>query len=348
MGKDLQNEVHHPYDKAYKLLLSSRELFAELLHSFVDSEWVKQISEEDLIMVDKSYVLSDYMEKESDIVYKAKLLGQEFYFYVLLELQSKVDFEMPHRLLTYMTEIWRDVKRNAQDGETRRKGYKLPAIVPIVLYNGQAPWTAVRSFRNMQDGEQHFGDELLSFRYLLIDVKRLEEAHLEALENLMALVFLVEQEPDSRMFTDRLRKSSRVLKNLSPELFQLFKSWFKMINPKETEQVNRVLDEFNDPKGADIMISNLTKILRDEYYEMRRKGLEDGLAEGMAKGLNQGISQGISQGVIQGRAEGETAARTEIARKLLEEGMSTEQAARISGLTPSEIEQLAAEKDGLS
>lgn len=204
------------------------------------------------------------------------------------------DFEMPHRLLTYMTEIWRDVKRNAQEGESRRKGYKLPAIVPIVLYNGQAPWTAVRSFRNMQDGEQHFGDELLDFRYLLIDVKRLEEAHLEALENLMALVFLVEQEPDSQMFTDRLRQSSRVL------------------------------DEFNDPKGADMMISNLTKILRDEYYEMRRKGLEDGLAEG------------------------ETAARTEIARKLLEEGMSTEQAARISGLTTSEIEQLAAEKDGLA
>lgn len=319
MNKKSETVVHHPYDKAYKLLLSSRELFAELLHSFVDSEWAKKISETDLIRVDKSYVLSDYMEKESDIVYKARLLEQEFYFYVLLELQSKVDFEMPHRLLTYMTEIWRDVKRNAQ-GETRRKSYKLPAIVPIVLYNGQAPWTAARSFRNMQDGEQHFGSELLDFRYLLIDVKRLEETHLEALENLMALVFLVENELDSRTFTDRLRKSSRVLKNLSPELFQLFKSWFKMINPKETEQVNRVLDEFNDPKGADLMISNLTKILRDEYYEMRRKGL----------------------------AEGETAARTEIARKLLEEGMSTEQAARISGLTPSEIEQLAAEKDGLA
>lgn len=44
MGEKSQTEVHHPYDKAYKLLLSSRELFAELLHSFVDSEWAKKIS----------------------------------------------------------------------------------------------------------------------------------------------------------------------------------------------------------------------------------------------------------------------------------------------------------------
>lgn len=94
-------------------------------------------------------------------------------------------------------------------------------------------------------------------------------------------------------------------------------AWFKLVNPKETEQVGHILDEFNDPKGVDSMISNLTKALRDEYYEMRCKGLEEG------------------------KAEGERAARQEIARNLLAEGMSAEQTMRLSGLTREEIDRLS-------
>lgn len=115
-----------------------------------------------------------------------------------------------------------------------------------------------------------------------------------------------------------------MLKNLNPELFQLFKSWFKMTNPKETEKIGHILDEYEDPKGVDTMISNLTKALRDEYYEMRRKGLEDGMAEGLAEG----------------RLEGEAAASLKIARNLLKEGMSTVQIARLTGLSLSDVEGL--------
>lgn len=321
MHPDRKRPLHHPYDKAYKSLLSSRSLFAELLQNFVPSEWARQIAGEDLLRVDKSYILSDYKEKESDLVYRACIRGQEFYFYLLLEFQSRVDFEMPHRLLTYMTEIWRDVSLNAPPAEVRRKSYRLPAIVPIVLYNGSSAWTAARSFREMLGGEQHFGEELLNFRYVLLDVKRLDERKLQEMDNLMGLIFLVEQHPGAESFTAQLKKSSRMLQTLSPELFRLFKSWFKLINPKETEQIGHILDEFNDPKGVDSMISNLTKALRDEYYEMRRKGLEEGKT--------------------QGKAEGERAARQEIARNLLAEGMSAEQTMRLSGLTREEIDRLS-------
>ncbi len=332
MPPNRKNEFHHPYDKAYKILLSNRAMFATLLHHFVPGDWVKKLDIDTLIRVDKSYVLSDYKEKEADLVYRAQLNGQEFYFYVLLELQSRVDFQMPHRLLTYMTEIWRDAQNNTPQFEKRRKSYKLPAIVPIVLYNGNAKWTAVRSFREMLEGEHHFGAELLNFRYVLLDVKRLDAQQLEEMENLIGLVFLVEQNPGAVPFTNRLRKSSQMLKRLNPELFQLFKAWFKMTNPKETEKIGHILDEYEHPKGVDTMISNLTKALRDEYYEMRRKGLEDGMAEGLAEGR------------VEGRVEGEAAASLKIARNLLKEGMSTVQVARLTGLSLSDVEGLEKEK----
>ncbi len=61
----------------------------------------KNIKAEDLALVNKSFILSDYEEIESDIAYKVKNAKEEIYFYILLELQSTVDFSMPMRLYNW-------------------------------------------------------------------------------------------------------------------------------------------------------------------------------------------------------------------------------------------------------
>jgi hypothetical protein len=53
-----------------------------------------------------------------------------------MELQSTVDFHMPFRLLLYMVEIWRGILKDTKPGDEKTKKFKLPAIVPIILYNG--------------------------------------------------------------------------------------------------------------------------------------------------------------------------------------------------------------------
>ncbi|WP_135550484.1 Rpn family recombination-promoting nuclease/putative transposase [Paenibacillus cymbidii] len=164
--------IHQPHDKGYKYLLSSKKLFLELLRSFVSREWVEQIAESDLTALDKSFILPDFSEKEADLVYRLKTKEQDVIFYVLMEMQSTVDFQMPYRLLLYQVEIWRDIRNNTDPDAAARKSFKLPAIVPIVLYNGEAPWTANTTFRGGIAGDGRFGDELLDFSYLLIDVQR--------------------------------------------------------------------------------------------------------------------------------------------------------------------------------
>ena len=94
---------HHPHDKGYRQLLANRGTFLALFKSFVREEWVNEINEHDLLLVDKSYILPDFSEKEADLVYRLK--SKEIIFYILLELQSTVDYLMPFRLLLYMVEI---------------------------------------------------------------------------------------------------------------------------------------------------------------------------------------------------------------------------------------------------
>ncbi len=50
------------------------------------------------MLMDKSYILEDFSEEESDIVYKVNICGQDVTFYILLEFQSRVDYRMPMRL----------------------------------------------------------------------------------------------------------------------------------------------------------------------------------------------------------------------------------------------------------
>lgn len=57
------------------------------MNSLIYKEWTKYLVRENLTLVNKSYITSDYEELESDIIYKANLNNREVYFYILLEFQ---------------------------------------------------------------------------------------------------------------------------------------------------------------------------------------------------------------------------------------------------------------------
>ena len=136
MNKEFNKEIYHIHDKSYKDLYSKKEIALDLFRSQIKEPWTKEISLEDLTLVNKSFVTSDYEETECDIVYKAQINDTEVIFYILLEFQSTIDYRMPLRLLFYMCEILRDHSKNSNHKKSD-KHLKIPAIIPIVLYNGK-------------------------------------------------------------------------------------------------------------------------------------------------------------------------------------------------------------------
>jgi|GEM_PF-4479204 len=63
------------HDIGYKSLFSSKETFMHFLRKYIGANWVDEINEDDLILMDKSFILKDYKDKEADIIYRAKLKG---------------------------------------------------------------------------------------------------------------------------------------------------------------------------------------------------------------------------------------------------------------------------------
>jgi len=291
-------EINNPHDRGYKSLLASEEIFLELLQSFIDMGWVSLIDPEAITRIDTTQILPDFSEKEADLVYRLKIKNQEVIFYLLLELQSTVDFQMPYRLLIYMMGIWQDVLKNVPSKEATRKDFRLPPIVPIVLYNGRDKWTACRSFKDILAISELFKEYLVDFKYILIDVNRYNERTLTELTNLIGAVFLLDQSENFKEYCEKMLKIAPNLSKFNDNDFQLFKNWIKIIFsmnlPNEARQeIVRILDE-SRPEEAVKMVTNIEKVIGNVYEEGLNDGKMDAAKKMLAKNMPEELINEIT------------------------------------------------------
>ncbi|MBU5445226.1 Rpn family recombination-promoting nuclease/putative transposase [Paenibacillus sp. MSJ-34] len=289
-----QETIHQRHDTSYRFLLSSKKLFVELLRSFVHKGWVQSIDETNVQEIPHSFVLQDFKRKEADLVYRVQLNGQEVVFYLLLEMQSKVDFQMPYRLLLYQVEIWRYLLNDEKKARANRKSFRLPPIVPIVLYNGKQRWTAHRQFRKLLGNEEMFGRELLDFEYLLIDVARYTEDELLSLSNTIGSVFLLDQTENQGQLLERLGKLMHTIQQLPEDSQQKFVAWMANILLQKLPENESHLQEFIQSVKGDVSVMGLEKVLDDIERKGERKG-EQKAKEEVAKRM---IDLGVDVSVI--------------------------------------------------
>ncbi len=282
------NDINNPHDSGYKYLLSSKKAFVQLIRSFVKTGWAEQVDEASLVKIDKSFILQDFKNKEADIVYWAKLKDKEVIFYLLMELQSTVDYLIPYRLLLYMTEIWRDIFKNVSENEAKRKSFRLPVIVPIVLYNGQANWSVPIEFKDTLDSAKLFEDNVLNFKYLLVNVQEYEEKELLELSNLIGSVFLLDKSNDLEEIIEHLKKLMVIIKDLEAEEFRLFTNWAGKIltrdvpSPKK-ETVSNFL-KYTRPEEVEKMISNVERVIKKSLEDAGKQSLEKVAKQMLLKG----------------------------------------------------------------
>ena len=310
------------HDKGYKRILSRKPSFLHLLHRYINASWLDQVTEQDLELIDKEFILKDFQEREADIVYKIRRKnGGECYVYVLLELQSSVDYTMPFRLLIYVTELLKRVWNEADQAKRERKSFRMPPVIPIVLYNGEKPWTAVRNFREYFAEESVFGDSLIDFRYDMIDVNNQEESFLLQMNTLLENVFLLDKSRDIETMERALKVTLRRLQKLDREAQIDLVDWIRDVLFKKAAFA-----------GDDISVENIIRGLQKGDERMFTYGMERAIENDRKKVRQQGIEQGIERGRKEGRAE--------VALKLLMLNMDIKTIAEATGLTEEEIEMI--------
>lgn len=315
------------HDKGYKKLFSKKKNFIDFLKKYINESWVNNINEDDLTLIDKEFISEDYLEKERDIIYKASLNNGEgsVYFYCLLEMQSSVDFSMPFRLLCYMTELLKKEFSNVSKEERKRKEFKLPPVVPIVLYNGKTSWTAEVSFKKYFSCGEKFGNAVIDFTYLLLDLTQENEEFILSTNTLIDNIFAIDKNKSKDEVIEVLKKTLLRLSKLSAEerneliiwLRGTLKSFLK--NDKDIEEV----------------------------IEQVKEGRVEKMKSGIAMAFEDYAEEKVKEIKIAAEKEIKVATEktaTNIVLKMLKKGIDIETISEVTELSIEEVKQIQIEK----
>jgi len=309
------SSVHQKHDKGYKRIFSKKQHFLHFLGKYIKADWAASIDEEDLTLIDKSFIEADFKQRESDVIYRAKIKGREIIFYVLLELQSSVDYTMPFRLLKYIVALLKRIFNDTPKDEREAKGYRLPAVVPIVLYNGSDKWTAVRNFKEYLQGYEQFGEYVIDFKYLLFDLKREPEATILSTEQLLDMAFALDKAKRDDV-EQMLKKALGTFRRMEVEDQEDLLNWLRHIwlnDIQDETEKDKILSDFEKGELSEMM-GGFGFIMQEERMIGEKIGEKRNEKKAFAEKL-------------------------EIARKLIKRGLAIEDIAEDMGLSIADIEK---------
>lgn len=254
------------HDSGYKKLFSNRTIFQQLIETFITEAWVHELDFSKCETLDKSFITDHYKETESDLIYKLKLRRKTVYIYVLLEFQSKVDRFMVLRVLFYILSFYMDYTANY------KRIKKLPAIFPIVLYNGKRKWSAPTRIGDLIEGEPSLGAYAIDFQYLLLNEKAYSKERLLTIRNIVSTLFLAEGHYDIVLLEQELLNLYE--QEADKQAVSLFLNWFRQlalygkISPEDYGQLDYV---YRTKEEVQTMLATTLEQERKKVYQAGKR-----------------------------------------------------------------------------
>ncbi|BAO82699.1 uncharacterized conserved protein [Serpentinimonas maccroryi] len=292
-------QPNHAHDTGYKLLFSHPEMVRDLLTGYLGGEWLQQADFNTLERVNASYVSETERQRHDDMVWRLRVGQQWVWVYLLLEFQSEPDPWMALRMMVYVGLLSQHLVKEGelQDGQ-------LPTIVPIVLYNGAAPWKSATdvadSYGPSLPGLEPYRPRLL---YHLVDEVRLKLHPLADVRNLAEALFKLERSRTPADIAQVLGALGQLLQGEAMQpLRRTISVWVRMLLRRKAPRANiDEIDTINDLLEGSAM---LEQTIERWFDEATMKGLKQGLQQGLQQGLEQGLEQGVQRGVQQGVHQG--------------------------------------------
>jgi hypothetical protein len=285
---DLPGRPHMSRDDAcYKLMFSHPELVRDLVLGFVPDPWLESLDYSTLEKVPGSYVTDDLRQRANDVVWRVKANGDWVYLYLLIEFQTTVDPYMAVRMMTYVGLLYQNLIRGGNALPNR----KLPPVLPIVLYNGGARWTAATDIAEMIAPVPGL---VMKYQprlaHLLIDEGRYSEAELAPMKNLAACMMRLGHARNDEAVIALVDQLHQWIGGDS-ELSRTFALWIRAVLSQQSGHT-LPLSEADDLESLKMSLAQRFDEWAHEHEERgMRKGLEQGVQKGEAHVLCKLLTQ---------------------------------------------------------
>ena len=281
-----------------------------------------KIKIDDIEKYKNSFVNKMFQNREADIVYKMK--DKNIFF--LIEHQTKIDYSMPFRILEYEVAI---MKSAIDENKINTPNYKLPLVIPIVLYTGNKKWNAAEYLQKSQETLRNIKEDV--GRYNLIDINDLEEKELLEDDTFITKMMLIEK---SKSKEEIIEKIEKVIERTKENDESILTSIIKLVLKEKIgdQEVERLINKIEGGNKEMLAVLDMIERENQRYIDIgREKGIKEGRKEGRKEGKKEGKIEGIKEKSI------------EIARKLLNKNTSKEEISEITGLDKKEIDKIEKE-----
>ncbi len=213
-NSDLYAPAAHVRDANSRSIFRSRRLTCQFLRDYSGLSIFSDLQPEDIEDVTDHYRAFLGVEFEADTVKKVRIRvpdgEQEIFVLPLIEHKSNVDYDVAMQLLRYMTVIWYDYKKQQdglRKGNSSRKGFRYPPIIPIVYYEGRAEWTADMRLSDRIDLSSGIKEYIPDFTYKVVRLHGYGNEELKKKHNEMSLVMMINRIQSPEDYTEFLRSS---------------------------------------------------------------------------------------------------------------------------------------------
>ena len=274
------------HDPVYRRIFNRAQIIEEILRRFATGPWADRLDFSTLSPVPADFITTYLKKYEADIIWRVRYgpaKGEWFYVFVLLELQSSVQRFMALRLLGYVHQLCEALLVHGHSLAARRPRRLLPPVLPVVLYNGEKPWTAPLSLAELFTPMEGFTPP--DFRYVVLDVNRYAPEDLRPVEDVTSGVFLLEQSKDVEELRMVLDELSGVVEDsgLAHDIASLVSD----------VAIKLELEDDELPTARTLEEVSMSLLQRAEKWT--QEWMAEGEAKGMAKGEVKGEAKGMAR-----------------------------------------------------
>ena len=304
-------KINNADDKIYRKMFDVKFEAVQ----FINEKLNLKLNEEELEKYNRSFVTHELCNRTADIIYKIK--GRNVFF--LLEHQTKKDATMPWRLVEYKVELLQgaiDIKKKG------KKNFKIPLVIPIVLYTGREVWNIADEIERIQEKlegyEEPFG------KYTLIDIN---------------------QDSDEKLLYEKT-----YLSKIS--LLEKYKR-----NGNLAEWIKKIINEINEHKneykgeGKEVLYLMISKVLKSYVGKEKTENLltsfeKEGddmlqILETIEEEKKMFIDKGRKEGRKKGRQEGKKVEKNNIIKEMLKKNMAIDLIAEVTHSSRNSILKIA-------
>jgi hypothetical protein len=274
------------HDTSYRQLFAHPELVRDLLAGFTPFACFRDLDALAFQRVNASYVSERNSQRHDDMVWRVQLDDEWLYVYLLLEFQSDSDRWMALRMQVYLGLLYQDLVK--QHRLSPQGG--LPPVLPLVFYNGAAPWSAHAELADLvmpaPDGLEIFQARQ---RYQLIDQHAFDPAALAGQKNLVAALFLLELSDTPDVLVETVAALSLWLQDPAQvSLRRSISGWIERLQRRQSRRkfIPRLQEE-------DAMGERYLRKYETWYDAVKDQGLQAGLQKGREEGREEGRTAGM-------------------------------------------------------